>query len=256
MQNRIANTGKLMLVSPKLLSDNLKKLMEARGINSAQLAREASLQPSTIGRILDGTIEAPRLSTIKAIALRFGLEPEELVSEDAIYKVRTGRYRTGEWVPLASTMDLAITGYLGNLYAGDPSKKIKTWLPPCPDKKVLDFMKEKLDALSAEIYAYSAPDDALSPNIKSGDILYVQSLMLSGIDYKDGIYLLRLTSGDKLEDLYFSPRLVKKVNGSLLYARATAKDWPTGTSWEQIDPNDIMGLVLGIYRRTSDPIQA
>lgn len=256
MQNRIAYTGKIMFVSPKLLSDNLKKLMEVRGINSAQLAREASLQPSTIGRILDGTIESPRLSTIKAIALRFGLEPEELVSEDAIYKVGTAKYRTGEWIPQASNKDLAITGFIGNLYAGDPSEKIKIWLPPCPDRDVRALMKDKLDAASAEIYAYEAPDDALSPYIQPGDILYVQSLLNGPVDYKDGIYLIRLNSDGNTENYYFSPRLLKRVNNNMFYIRATSKDWPAGTEWASIDPDDVMGLVLGIYRKLSEPINS
>ena len=147
-----------------------------------------------------------------------------------------------------------MTELMGNLYAGDPSEKIKIWLPPCPDRAIRNLMKDKLDATSAEIYACEAPDDAMAPYIQPGDILYVQSLLTGPVDYKDGIYLLRMPTEGSLDNVYFSPRLLKRVNNNVFYVRATAHDWPTGTDWTSVDPDDVIGIVLGIYRKLSDPL--
>jgi hypothetical protein len=75
-----------------------------------------------------------------------------------------------------------------------------------------------------------------------------------GVEYKDGIYLLRFTPKGETGKYYFSPRQLRKVNNNSLYVRATSKDWPTGNKWELIEPSEVMGLVVGIYRSFSAPI--
>ena len=68
----------------KVLSQNLRNLMEERGINQAELARRARMAVTSVNRVfnaLDNDV-SPRLETLAGIARGLGVHTSELLKTD------------------------------------------------------------------------------------------------------------------------------------------------------------------------------
>ena len=68
----------------KVLSENLRILMEGRGINQAELARRARMAVTSVNRVfnaLDNDV-SPRLETLAGIARGLGVHASELLKTD------------------------------------------------------------------------------------------------------------------------------------------------------------------------------
>jgi len=63
------------------LRKNLLALMEARSLNEAQLAREASIPQPTMHKLMSGATIDPRISTLEPIARFFGISIDQLVGK-------------------------------------------------------------------------------------------------------------------------------------------------------------------------------
>jgi len=73
-----ANTA-VQIEEIEILAANLHRLMRARGINEAELARQSSIPQPTLHKILSGRTDDPRASTLKALANTFGISIDELL---------------------------------------------------------------------------------------------------------------------------------------------------------------------------------
>ncbi len=68
----------------KVLSQNLRNLMDERGINQAELARRAKMAVTSVNRVfnaLDNDV-SPRLETLAGIARGLGVHPSELLKTE------------------------------------------------------------------------------------------------------------------------------------------------------------------------------
>lgn len=68
--------------SEEMLVSNVKRLLKQYRMNEAELARQANLPKPTVHKILAGSTEDPRISTLQAIANVFNLTIDELYSAD------------------------------------------------------------------------------------------------------------------------------------------------------------------------------
>lgn len=66
--------------SRELLRINIRRLMQEKGINEADLARNAELPAATLHKILSGKTEDPRASTLTALANYFRISVDELLT--------------------------------------------------------------------------------------------------------------------------------------------------------------------------------
>lgn len=64
----------------------MKLLMSNSNMSEAQLARKTNLPQATINRILSGTTQDPRISTIRAIADIFGVTIKQLIGDEPLLK--------------------------------------------------------------------------------------------------------------------------------------------------------------------------
>jgi transcriptional regulator with XRE-family HTH domain len=69
-----------------LLSQNLRKLMEARGINQAELARRAGMAVTTVNRVFNSLDKrvSPRLGTLAGIAMGLGVRASDLLKAELV----------------------------------------------------------------------------------------------------------------------------------------------------------------------------
>ncbi|MCD6040298.1 MAG: hypothetical protein K0S27_1698 [Gammaproteobacteria bacterium] len=75
----MANTA-TQLEEIEALTANLHRLMRAKGISEAELARQSNIPQPTLHKILSGKTDDPRASTLKALANTFGISIDELLS--------------------------------------------------------------------------------------------------------------------------------------------------------------------------------
>lgn len=62
------------------LAHNLRRLLDARNISEAELARQTSIPQPTLHKILSGKTNDPRASTVKSLADFFGISIDELMT--------------------------------------------------------------------------------------------------------------------------------------------------------------------------------
>lgn len=68
------------------LGSSIKKFMALADIRPSELSRHTAIPQATLNKLLAGTIESPRLSTISPIARYFSLTIEQLMGEQPIPK--------------------------------------------------------------------------------------------------------------------------------------------------------------------------
>lgn len=73
----------------QIVADNIAAEMARRGMNAAQLGRDAGLNLTGVYDILSGKSNNPRLDTIQKIATALGVSPASLMSERQAEAVRT-----------------------------------------------------------------------------------------------------------------------------------------------------------------------
>jgi transcriptional regulator with XRE-family HTH domain len=73
----------------QIVADNIAAEMARRGMNAAQLGRDAGLNLTGVYDILSGKSNNPRLDTIQKIATALGVSPASLMSERQAEAVRS-----------------------------------------------------------------------------------------------------------------------------------------------------------------------
>ncbi len=73
----------------QIVADNVAAEMARRGMNAAQLGRDAGLNLTGVYDILSGKSNNPRLDTIQKIATALGVSPASLMSERQAEAVRS-----------------------------------------------------------------------------------------------------------------------------------------------------------------------
>jgi len=120
------------------LIDNVRDLLALHKMNEAELARQANIPKPTLHKILAGSTEDPRISTLQAIAVAFNMTVDELYIPDII---KTKQHKIEmQPIPIISWADcLKEIGFLENLNATNWKK----WL-------VIGNIKKGLYALNSK----------------------------------------------------------------------------------------------------------
>jgi SOS-response transcriptional repressor LexA len=83
------------------ITTNLQRLMRARNISEAELARQTGTPQPTLHKILSGKTENPRASTLKALADFFDISMDELLTGEIITQ-RNSLHNTIQSIPIIS----------------------------------------------------------------------------------------------------------------------------------------------------------
>jgi transcriptional regulator with XRE-family HTH domain len=70
-----------MAKSAKILRNNIRRLLEQRGMSQTELARKCGIAQSNIAQILSEANENPGLERIEAIAEALGVKPYQLLMD-------------------------------------------------------------------------------------------------------------------------------------------------------------------------------
>lgn len=122
----------------QVLIDNVRELLKIHKMNEAELARQANVPKPTLHKILAGSTEDPRISTLQAIASVFKVTVDELYQPN-IAKANQPKIEV-QAVPVISWID-CVKGenFLKNLTAANWKK----WL-------VIENVKEGLYGLASK----------------------------------------------------------------------------------------------------------
>jgi SOS-response transcriptional repressor LexA len=64
----------------EIFTTNLHRLMQAKGLSEAELARKSNIPQSTLHKVISGKTDDPRTSTLKALAHFFEISIDELLT--------------------------------------------------------------------------------------------------------------------------------------------------------------------------------
>lgn len=84
---------------------NLKHLMQAEQLTEAELARRTKIPQPTMHKLLRGTTEDPRVSTVQAIAHYFGISMDELYSPAPNFILKESEHFQVQSIPNISWTD-------------------------------------------------------------------------------------------------------------------------------------------------------
>jgi phage repressor protein C with HTH and peptisase S24 domain len=102
---------------PSQLAKTLQELIDEKGTNATQLAKDAGLGQRSVANILDGSSQSPRENTLRAIAAALGVSATRLLTgaEDARVQVPiVGIASAGDgWTPVDTDYDEAADFVLG-----------------------------------------------------------------------------------------------------------------------------------------------
>lgn len=222
------------------LAENLKFLRTHSGLSQLALARRIGCQSSTINRIEDDTVRAqPRERTLLALAQLFNLSPEKLLNEK-LTELPSGEqtqplFEVGEPIPLIPKKGVyqkLLSGTDDAMSVEEAGEEIgtKTWLPPLPFG----------DSKKRTLVAYVMEGEALAPDIKDGDVLYVEGIFGEDPQPRSG----QVVIAESDEKLYVR-KLIRGDNDEQWLA-ATNPDWP---GEKTLPCGRIYGAVVGLYRR-------
>ena len=247
-------------------AENLQLLLDKSGMGVYTLAPLIDASVSSIYRWLDPKIAfVPRTRTRVAIANVFGVDPVDLVNKkltiespvtpDGKYKAPAGTLTIsglgpavastalGEPIPLlANTQNLLIANVMDDdvgLTKNSLTPCAKAWLPPAPIR-----VKGKDNLVVVQM-----PDDSMAPEIKCGDLVYIEFEFQKPLDFNNGDLVLadRQLGPDENKN---TPALIRKLvigdHPGDAWLVATNTEWP-GT--RQVRASTPYGKVVGIFRK-------
>lgn len=204
----------------------LKHLMEEQKLTTSELARLASIEQSTLHRLLAGKSASPKLETILPLADYFGITIDQLIGKESLPSNREpGTRKVAEQafqeVPLLNWKEFSnIESY------SSATKYIKT-----------------CEAVSKESFALEVQDSSMHPRFPEGTILIFDSEIKPE---NNDFVLVALSSNDEItfkqlridgNDIYlkplnpdFKPKEVEKKNdlkffGTLVEARTARTNY-------------------------------
>ena len=226
-------------------SANLSMLLTKSAMTPYALAKHLGTEPSTVYRWLDPEVNArPRSRTLVAIAQLFQVDPADLAYKrlsptDTDIPPDVGlpvpdKQEAKKPIPFVElSSDLFTTWLMGediSLASEGFGQVAKRWLPPLP-----------IEGIDQEnLIAIKAIGDALAPDIKDGDLVYIDfrfdgdcdplpngSFVLADIESNDknALPVLRkLIYGDSFKDMWLSSTNpdwpgTKLVHASIVYGR-------------------------------------
>lgn len=257
------------------LVKNLQFLMGKHKESTNAVAVSCGIKASTLKRLLDGASAAPRNSTLQALAMHFGVHPDKL--QDGDLSIQTGvleeNKTTTEPIPFLDEYEV-LHIYLHNgidtpkgqktFYFPLPSND-RTWLPPPPDKDLIDLIRDNADCRVSPIFAYKVKSNAMSPTFNEGDTVFIRytptvrevtnnnhfTRFITTEDIKNGDYVLGYFLEDDADE--------KNSHGHLLVRQyfedeasefgclvSTNPNWPGRKSFPC---TRIIGKVVGCYTK-------
>ena len=255
------------------LVKNLRFLMEKRFETANAIANSTGVKASTITRLLDGTSTAPRNSTLQALAMHFGVHPDMLKTADlsVAAEILEENKTTTEPIPLLDEFEVRHV-YLYNGVDTPKDKNIfyfplpsegRTWLPPPPDKDLIDLIRDNADCPVSPIFAFQVKSNAMSPTINEGDIVYIRYTptireVTNNSRFTSFITTDEIKSGDYVLGYYLEPDADEKNSHGHLLVRqyfedeaaefgslvSTNPNWPGRKSFPY---TRIIGKVVGRY---------
>ena len=241
-------------MSNNFLAKNLKFIRGRLGLSQLALANKIKCRSSTINRMEDERIQSrPRERTLLALSTLFNVAPEVLLdTEIKEYPLTDGFNKSTEYlgdiIPLLElTSSLSVELNHMHLFGGAediaPSDHsglaAKAWLPCLP----LNDSSEK------NLAAFVVRSQALSPEIRPEDIVYVDQLFSendqSARQPKSGDLVLATVAKFKTEPPVFRKLLIDDNGKQWLIA--TNPDWPKDDKTQPCDT--VLGIVVGLYRK-------
>lgn len=237
-------------------TSNVLKLLEKHGMSPFALSERLGIHSSTVYRWLDPEISfLPRARTRVAIAEFFGVDPNALMYEDiqtndvpplpnktnpAITPPKKERnFAVKTKIPLLNlSSDFFFAAFFGEDFEtndGNIVAKAEQWLPPLPDTTI---PHDNLIAVKAE-------GDALAPDIKDGDIVYLEFAFNPEFQAKHGDYVLAEPKSDDKAPPTILRKLVKGDLKDQYWLTVTNPDW-FGT--RTVEGGRVYGRVVAIFR--------
>lgn len=182
---------------------NLQTLMEKRGFNQRRLALAAGLNETAVRDMFVGKSDDPRFGTIVKLAAVLGCSVESfLIGDEANNQASSQDHDNSVGIPL-----LPVEASAGGGRASELIEK--------PDDFIFfnkDWLWQAHRLRPKGLYVFPVSGDSMSPSIKDGDLLLVDSTE-NGKRLSDGVFVFRY-DGD-----IFVKRL-QRVPGQGLKARS------------------------------------
>ena len=226
---------------------NVKYLRQKNGLSVYDLAKKLNVAPSTVYRLEDGPYLRPQERTVMAVSNIFDV-PYENPLDVAIEQLgsSTGPNKIGAPlelqkvngipIPLITPQAVLITPFtLGDdvEHTSEADKEYGAikWLPPLP----FEHSKEK------KLVAFMMEGEALSPEIKDGDTIFIDGLYNDEtLSPKTGQLVLAESQGG----VYIRKLMIGENNQQWLIA--TNPQWPGNRA---LPCDRIYGVVVGLYRK-------
>ena len=168
------------------LVKNLRFLMEKRMETANAVAVSSGIKASTLMRLLDGSSSAPRNSTLQALAMHFGVNPEKLLKAKLSIEIEelVEHKNITEPVSLLTEKEVFLVYCWNEADTTDNEDKLykrlsndRTWLPAPPDQELIDVIKSNPNSILSPIFAFKVKGDAMAPTFCDGDIVFVRYSM-------------------------------------------------------------------------------
>lgn len=244
----------------KLFAKNLKMLLEKFGMTPNDLAIRINSNESTVYRWLNPSLSyLPRSRTRLAICTVFNVDPFKLVHEDLTKADLSSDFTSSEaYTRMAVALDnpIPMVTASANLVLAsvcDDDVELRRdqftpaaekWLPAAPDNS----LKQN------QLVAIVASGNAMAPEIRAGDIVYVEFEFggLDPVEYKDGDTVLAFSDKKYLNYNEAEPPIIRKIvfgdNKKEFWLKATNPDWP---GEQTVKGLSTLGKVVAIFRKLS-----
>lgn len=237
-------------------ASNVTKLLEKHNMSPFALSERLGVHSATVYRWLDPEfLHLPRARTRVAVAEFFGIDPNALMNEDLQKSnmpqlpAMTSSVATAQKperttsakakIPLLKlSSDFFFAQELGEDFEtqeGSIIPKADMWLPPLPYATI---PHDNLIAVKAE-------GDALAPDIKDGDIVYLEFAFDPEFQAKHGDYVLAEPKSDDKAPPTILRKLVKGDLKDQYWLTVTNPDW-FGT--RTVEGGRVYGRVVAIFR--------
>ena len=255
------------------LVKNLRFLMTRRMETTNAVAVSSGIKASTLMRLLDGSSAAPRNSTLQALAIHFGVNPEQLLKADLSAKtVQLVEHKSvSEPISLLNEKEIFQIYFWNEADTTEDKDPFyyrltndRTWIPAPPDQKLIDLIKDKSEAPLPPVFAFKIKSYAMAPTFCRGDILYICFTPTEAEINNDGKIVRFSTpkdikNGDFVLAFGRNNSDDKKTHGYLVVRQFFQDDTSDKNFLLTVNPNwpgersliceRIIGKIVGLYRK-------
>ena len=261
------------------LVKNLRFLMEKRMETANAVAVSCGVKASTMMRLLDGTSAAPRNSTLQALAMHFGVNPEKLLKSDLSIEVEELIEHKNVTEPISLLSEVEVYQiYCWNEsdttepVSNDPYSLYRrlsndrTWIPAPPDPELIDIIKQNSDSVISPIFAFTVKGDAMAPTFCEGDIVFVRYVpsetpLFAGSPEYDARQPenVRVKNGDYVLGYAYETQSDKKMRGRIIVRQYFEDDMSNKKCLLATNPNwpgershvcrAVLGKIVGRYTK-------